>query len=89
LSTTVVSSLFKKTFGSKLDATVLENGTHLRKDLKFYLIHIFKKCHLCEAILNLLDFIFAFLVLGIWNDFFKFVEWNHSNGLNVEEIMNN
>jgi hypothetical protein len=70
LSTKAASSLFKKTFGSKLDATVLENGIHLRKDLKFYLIHILKKCHLREVILNLFDFIFAFLVLGIWNDFF-------------------
>jgi len=34
-----------------------------------------------EAILSLLDFIFAFFVLGIWNDLFEFVEWNHFDGL--------
>ncbi len=34
-----------------------------------------------EAIPTLLDFIFAFIILGIWNDLLEFVEWN--DGLNA------
>ncbi len=87
-STVATSSFCKKTFGSESDATTLKNGVHLRKDLKVYFIHILKKHSLHEGIQSLLDFILAFLVLGIWNDLFEFVEWNDFDGLNAEEIMN-
>jgi len=35
--TTTTSSLYKKTFGSKSNATVLDNGIHLRKDFEILL----------------------------------------------------
>jgi len=72
----------------KMKRNYLENGINLRKDFEVYLIHKLKKRLLCEAIPSLLDFIFAFFILGIWNDLLEFVEWNHSNGLNAKEIMN-
>jgi hypothetical protein len=87
VSTTATSSFYRKTFGSKSNATVLENGVNVKKDFEVYLIQKLKKCLLREAIPNLFYFILTFLILGIWNDF-KFVEWNHFDGLNVEEIMN-
>jgi hypothetical protein len=59
-----------------------------KKILKVYFIHILKKHLLREAIPNFLDFIFAFLILGIWNDLLEFVEWNDFDGLNAKEIMN-
>jgi hypothetical protein len=43
MSTIVISSLCKKTFGSKLDATVLENGTHLIKYLEILLYTYIQK----------------------------------------------
>jgi hypothetical protein len=87
VSTIATSSLYRKTFNSKSNATILENGVNLKKDFEVYLIHKLKKCILHEAIPSLFYFILTLLVLDIWNDF-KFVEWNHFDGLNVEEIMN-
>jgi len=49
---------------------------------------LYIKMPLAWVIPNFLDFIFAFLVVCIWNDLLEFVEWNHSDGLNAEEIMN-
>jgi hypothetical protein len=59
-----------------------------KKILKVYLIHILKKHLLREVIPNLLDFVLAFFILDIWNDLLELVKWNHFDGLNVEEIMN-
>jgi hypothetical protein len=35
-------------------------------------------CILREAILDFLDFILAFLILGIRNDLLELMKWNHS-----------
>jgi GT2 family glycosyltransferase len=88
MSTTTASTLCKKTFSLESNAIVLKNEVHLKCFFEVYLIYKFRKCLLHEAILSLLDFIIAFFVMGIWNDLLEFVEWNHSNGLNVKENMN-
>jgi hypothetical protein len=59
-----------------------------KKILKVYLIHILKKHLLREVIPSPLDFVLAFFILDIWNDLLELVKWNHFDGLNVEEIMN-
>jgi len=65
MSTITTSSLYKKTRGSKSNATILENGTHMRKHFEVFLIHKLKKRLMHEVIPSLLDFIFTFFVLGI------------------------
>jgi hypothetical protein len=63
--TTTASSLYKKTFSSKSNATILENGTHLNFFGEVYLIHKLRKHLLHEVIPSFLDSIIAFLILGI------------------------
>jgi hypothetical protein len=64
-STTTTNSLCTKKSSLESYAIVLENGVNLRRDFEDYLIHKLKKHLLREAIPSLLDFILAFLVLGL------------------------
>jgi hypothetical protein len=58
------------------------------KILRTYLIHVFKKCLLGEAILGFKNFILAFFILFIVNNLLQLIQQNHADGLNVERIMN-
>ncbi len=53
---------------------------------KGYLIHIFKKCLLGEAIP--LYFILAFFVFLIENNLLELIQENHADGLNEKKVMN-
>ncbi len=50
-----------------------------------HLVHIIKKDHMCEGVLNILCFCFPFIELFIWNDLFKLLQGYHSNILDPKK----